>query len=238
MNKESVSKEQELEVWNRWRADKSNENLKSVLKVLEPTIDANVNKMTGNLPKSAVRARMIGLTIKYLDGYDPSKSKLNTYIENTAGQKLHRYVYEHQNLGKIPEPRISKIGVFNKVKSDLETRYGRPPTSEEMADELKWSKRQVELFEREVRKDLIQDPTFINVSEESRSDIDENIIMLHAELFGTEKQVMEYLYGLEGRPQLPPSEIAKKLGISQSMVTQIKNKLANRLARSGALAGY
>lgn len=234
----SASKEDEVQVWKQWKKNKSNDNLKQVLKILEPTIATNTNKMTGNLPKSAVRAQMIGLTVKYLDDYDPNKSKLNTYIENTAGQKLHRYVYEHQNLGKIPEPRISKIGVYNRVKSDLTDRFNRQPTPAEMADELKWSKRQVEMFEREVRKDLIQDPTFVNVSEESRSDIDENIVMLHAELYGTDKQVMEHLYGLDGKAQLSPSEIATKLNISQSMVTQIKNRLADRLRRSGALTGY
>ena len=236
--KVAATKEQEFEVWNRWRQDKSNENLKHVLKVLEPTIATNTNKMTGNLPKSAVRAQMIGLTIKYLDDYDPEKSKLNTYIENTAGQKLHRYVYEHQNMGKIPEPRISKIGVYNRVKSNLEDQYGRPPTSSELGDELKWPKRQVELFEKETRKDLIQDPTFVNIAEESSSGIDESIGMLHAELYGTDRAVMEHLYGLEGKEQLSSSEIASRLKISQSMVAQIKTRLAGRLRKSGALSGY
>lgn len=236
--KEAASKEIELEAWNKWMENRSPDNLRRVLDILKPTIDNNARKLTGNLPKSAVRAKMTSLTMQYLDRYDPSKSKLNTYIENTAGEKLHRYVYEHQNLGKIPEPRIIQIGTYNKVKSSLEDELGRPPTPQELADELKWSKRQIELLQKEMRQDLVQDFTFVNTFDDSRSDIDEHIQLLHNELSGTDKAVVEYLYGLEGKPVLSNSEIARKLGISQSMVTQIKSKLAQRLSGSGALKGY
>jgi DNA-directed RNA polymerase specialized sigma subunit len=238
ITKEAATKEQEMEVWERWKNNKTNENLKPVLAVLKPTIETNTNKMTGNLPRSAVKAQMIGLTIKYLDDYDPSKSKLNTYIENTAGQKLHRYVYEHQNLGTIPEPRISKIGVYNRVRSNLEESLGRPPSPSELGDELKWSKKQVQLFQKEMRRDLVQDSEYVNVFDDSRADIDEHLMLLHSELYGTDREVMEHLYGLGGKPVLSNSEIATKLNISQSMVTQIKTKLANRLKSSGALTGY
>jgi RNA polymerase nonessential primary-like sigma factor len=236
--KEAATKEIELEAWKRWKKNKSNENLKSVLDILKPTIEVNTNKMTGNLPRSAVKAQMIGLTIKYLDDYDSKKSKLNTYIENTAGQKLHRYVYEHQNLGTIPEPRISKVGTYNRVRANLEDGLGRPPTPAELGDELKWSKKQVMLFQKELRRDLVQDSQYVNIYDDSRADIDEHLSLLHSELYGTDKQVMEHLYGLEGKAILTNSEIANKLGISQSMVTQIKTKLANRLRSSGALTGY
>jgi DNA-directed RNA polymerase specialized sigma subunit len=234
----SATKEIEVEAWNKWKADKSHENLKAVLKILEPTISINSAKMTGNLPKSAIRAKMIGLTIHYLDAYDPARSKLNTYIESTAGQKLHRYVYEHQNLGTIPEPRITKIGVYNRVKANLNDQLGRDPTSTEIADELKWGKKQVELLEKEMRKDLVQDFSYVNVTEDTRSDIDDSIMMLHNELYGTDKEVLEHVYGLAGKEVLTNSAIANKLGISQSMVTQIKTKLAKRLQSSGALKGY
>lgn len=236
--KEAASKEEELRVWNAWKQDKGPHTLKPVLEVLKPTIDMNANKLTGNLPKSAVRAKMVNLTVQYLEGYDPNKSKLNTYIENTAGQKLHRYIYEHQNLGTVPEPRISKVGNYNRVKSNLKDQLGRNPTHAELADELRWPVKQVELMEKEMRKDLVQDAAYVNISEDQRSDIDEDIMMLHAELHGQDKQVLEYLYGLEGKEVLSNAEIARKLNISNSMVTQIKNKLAQRLRSSGMLTGY
>lgn len=232
------TKQEEVELWRQWKAEPSNTTLKPLLKSLEPIIEHHVNKMHGNLPRSALKAQMIQLTVNALPGYDPDKAQLNTYLFNTAGQKLHRYVYTYQNMGQIPEPRIIQIGTFNRVRSNLEQELGRPPTYDEIADEMKVPAKQLKLLDKELRQDLIQDINYINVSEQNTSMIDDSIIMLHAELTGLDRDVMEYVYGLEGRPALSNTEIANKLGISPSMVTQIKTKIATRLRTSGALKGY
>lgn len=231
-------KEKDIDLWKTWKADPTQTNLKPLLKALDPIITVHTNKMTGNLPRSAVRAQMIKLTVDALDKYDPEKAQLNTYIYNTAGQKLHRYVYTYQNLGSIPEPRIIQIGTYQRVKSNLEEQFGRPPTMDELADELKTPAKQLQLLEKEMRPDLIQDASYINIFDDSRSDIDEALSLLHNELFGVDREVMEYLYGYNGKETLSNSEIAKKLNISQSMVTQIKTRIANRLKDSGVLKGY
>ena len=232
------TKEQEVDLWRTWKADPTNENLRPLLTSINPIIELHVNKMHGNLPKSALRAQMIKLTVESLPKYDPEKSQLNTYIFNNAGQKLHRYVYTYQNMGAIPEPRIIQIGTFNRVRSNLEQELGRPASYEEIADEMRVPVKQLKLLDKELRQDLIQDSAYTNVYNSNTSEIDDSIIMLHAELYGIDKEVMEYLYGLEGKPALSNSEIATQLGISQSMVTQVKSKIATRLKSSGALRGY
>lgn len=228
----------ELQLWRTWKEDPSDENLTPLLNSLQPIIDHHTTKMHGNLPKSAIRAQMTSLVIGALPDYDPNKSQLNTYLFNTAGKKLNRYVYTYQNLGSIPEPRIIQIGTFNRVKSNLEGELGRPPTYEEIADEMKVPVRQLQLLEKEMRPDLIQDTLYSNAVFDESTEIDDGIIMLHAELFGPEKSVLEYTYGLYGKPQLSNVEIAKKMGISPSMVTQIKSKISNKLKSSGFLTGY
>lgn len=232
------SKEEEVEMWKTWKANPTNENLKPLMKSLSPLIDHHVNKMHGNLPKSALRAQMVKLTINALDKYDPDKAQLNTYLYGTAGQKLHRYVYTYQNLGSIPEPRIIQIGTYKRVRSNLEAELGRDPTYEEIADEMKVDVKQLRLLDKELRSDLVQDLNYSNVLDEGSDDVDDAIAMVHAELIGTEREVLEYLYGLNGKPQLSNSEIARKLNISQPMVTQIKAKIARRIQTSGVLKGY
>lgn len=235
MNEE---KQKEVELWKTWKANPSNENLRPLLSSLNPFIESNVNKLHGNLPRSALKAQMIKLTIDALPGYDPSKSQLNTYIGNTAGMKLHRYVYTYQNMGSIPEPRIIQIGRYNRVKDNMENELGRPPTYEEIADEMKVPVKQLKLLDKELRSDLVQDEMYTNVFGGDTSDLDDNLVLLHAELYGVEREVMEYLYGMNGKPELSNNEIASKLNISPSMVVQVKNKISNRLATSGALKGY
>lgn len=232
------NKQKEVELWKAWKANPGNDTLKPLLTSLNPIIETHVNKMTGNLPRSAIKAQMIKLTIDNLPNYDPDKSQLNTFIYNTAGQKLHRYVYNHQNMGTIPEPRIIQIGKFNRIKDNLENELGRAPTYNEIADEMKVPVKQLKLLSKELRQDLIQDSNYTNIFDSNASELDDNIILLHAELVGTEKEVMEYIYGLEGKPSLSNQEIAMKLHVSPSYVVQVKNKIAGRLKSSGALRGY
>jgi DNA-directed RNA polymerase specialized sigma subunit len=232
-----ADKATELELWKTWKKHPSNDNLMPLMKAIEPIIVHHTNKMTGNLPRSAIRGEAVRLTVAALDKYDPSKAQLNTHLFSSL-RKLNRYVYEHQNMGTIPEPRITKIGLFNNVKSNLEEQLGRVPTTEELADELKWSPKQIKLLQKELRSDLVHDFSYGNVMEDQRADIDEYLDMLREELIGTDRDVLDYSYGLNGKKQLSNQEIAGKLGISPSAVTQIKAKLADRLRSSGVMSGY
>ena len=217
----------EVQLWQNWMDNPNNKTLKPLLKSLNPVIDHHTNKMTGNLPRSAIKAEMTRLVVDYLPGYDPSKSQLNTYLFNTAGQKLNRYVYNHQNLGTIPEPRIIMIGRLNKVKTNLENELGREPTYTEIADEMKVPVDQIQLLEKELRPDLVIDGRYTNMfGDNDATHVDDSIAMLHASVDGNEKQVLEYVYGLDGKPQLSNKEIANKLSISPGRVVQIKDNLA------------
>ena len=231
-------KDKDIQLWKEWKANPSNATLKPLLNSLNPLIESNVNKLHGNLPRSALKAQMIKLTINALPNYDPEKAQLNTYLNNTAGNKLHRYVYTYQNMGSIPEPRAIQIGTFKRIKTNLENDLVRAPTYEEIGDQMHLPVKQIKLLEKEIRQDLIQDEGYTNVFGADTSETDENLVLLHAELFGQDREVMEYLYGMNGKPQLEGNEIAKKLNISPSMVVQIKNRIANRLASSGVMRGY
>lgn len=232
------TKQKELELWKTWKANPNNTTLKPLMKSLNPFIESQVTKLHGNLPRSAIKGQMTQLVINALPNYDPSKAQLNTYLGNTAGMKLHRYVYNYQNMGQIPEPRIILISRFKKTKDNLENELGRPPTYEEISDEMRIPVKQLKTLEKELRQDLIQDGNFTNIFADENTAVDDSIIMLAAELEGQEREVVEYLYGINGKPKLQGNEIAIKLGISPSMIVVIKNKLANRLRSSGALKGY
>lgn len=236
LNQEAGSKD--LKLWYDWKANPTNNTLKPLLKSVSPIIETHVNKLYGNIPRSAIQAQMTKLTVEALPNYDPSKSKLSTYLYNTAGMKLHRYVYTHQNMGAIPEPRIIQIGRLQKVRSSLEGDLGRPPTYEELSDEMRVPVRQLELLDKELRQDLIQDHTYTNVFGNNSSDIDDSVLLLYSELQGNEKEIVGHIYGLDGRKIMSNTEIANKLGISVSAITNIKNKIADRLLKSRALMGY
>lgn len=231
-------KQRELELWKTWKKNPSNTTLKPLMKSLNPFIENQVSKLHGNLPRSALKGQMTQLVINALPDYDPSKAQLNTYLGNTAGMKLHRYVYTYQNMGQITEPRILLIKRYKNTRANMENELGRPPTYNEIADEMKVPVSQLKLLDSELRQDLIQDGNFTNIFADENTEVDDAIVLLAAELHGQEKEVVEYIYGLNGKPKLQNNEIADRLHISPSMIVVIKNKLAQRLKSSGALRGY
>ena len=107
------------EAWGVWKNNPSSDNLSKLITQVQPLISHHVGKMsTGNIPRSAMEAKAANLVIKSLPKYDPNKTQLNTYLTWQLKQ-LNRYVYKHQNLGKIPESRIVNIGAVKRAKEEL-----------------------------------------------------------------------------------------------------------------------
>ena len=89
--------------------------------------------------------------IKSLDSYDASKgAQPTTHIWNGL-QKVQRIATESQISGHIPEHRNMKKSTFNTVKQNMEDRMGYEPNVDELADELKWDRKEVGRMLHEVK---------------------------------------------------------------------------------------
>lgn len=220
----------DLQLWQAWKADKSDQNLESLIKQVNPIIQSQVNKLsTNNIPRSALEAHAINLAINSFDNYDPNKTQLNTYLTWQL-KPLNRYVYKHQNIGKIPESRIVHIGAINRAETELSELYGRAPTDQEIADQTGIALRDVNLIKKENRQDLSKG---FGAEDWQRSytTYDDTLWLLWGELEGRDREILEYLYGMNGKETLGPSEIANKLGISPSRISQLKNRIADKLLK-------
>jgi len=220
----------DLQLWQAWKADKNDANLESLIKQVNPIIQSQVNKLsTNNIPRSALEAHAINLAINSLDKYDPNKTQLNTYLTWQL-KPLNRYVYKHQNIGKIPESRIVHIGAINRAETELNELYGRAPTDQEIADQTGIALRDVNLIKKENRQDLSKG---FGAEDWQRSytTYDDTLWLLWGELDGRDREILEYLYGMNGKETLGPSEIAGKLGISPSRISQLKNRIADKLLK-------
>jgi DNA-directed RNA polymerase specialized sigma subunit len=109
---------------------------------------------------------------------------------------------------------------------------GREPTTNELADHLKWSEKEVmRVGADQSQKDLIEtafegDPTAILPSRTA-----EVMRLVKYELTPEETLVYEYTLGVGGKPQLAPGQIAKTLGMSPSKVTNIRTKIYDKAKR-------
>jgi DNA-directed RNA polymerase specialized sigma subunit len=223
-----VSKD--VQLWQAWKSDKSDQNLEKLIKQVNPIIQTQVNKLsTNNIPRSALEAHALNLAINSFDNYDPNKTQLNTYLTWQL-KPLNRYVYKHQNIGKIPESRIVYIGAINRAKVELNEKLGRQPTVEEIADQTSIPISDVKLIEKENRSDL---SAGFGAEDFHRNytTYEDTLWLLWGELDGRDREILEYLYGMNGKETLGPSEIASKLSFSPSRISQLKTRIADKLLK-------
>jgi len=220
----------DVQLWQQWKSNKNDANLEALVKQVNPIIQSQVNKLsTNNIPRSALEAHAMSLAINSFDNYDPDKTQLNTYLTWQL-KPLNRYVYKHQNIGKIPESRIVHIGAINRAKTELNELYGRMPTPEELADQTGIALSDVKLLSQENRQDLASGFNKMDF-QRTHTTYDDTLWLLWGELEGRDREILEYLYGMNGKETLGPGEIASKLGISPSRISQLKTRIADKLLK-------
>ena len=145
----------ELALWKDWKKTESPKVLGKLIDSFAPVIQSTVRKFdTVPLPPSTIAAEAKKQAIAAFKTYDPKAgAALGTHVHNYM-LKVNRFVYEHQNIGRIPEHRITQIGTYQAVKSELRVKRGREPSAAELADELNWSLAEVERMERELRREV------------------------------------------------------------------------------------
>ena len=226
-------KREELEAWQRWRADRNPADFKFLLESFKPLMYSQGARylQTAQLPRSAVEADMVQHFHRAMETYDPDKgAQLNTHIWNHL-QHTGRYLRTYTNIGKIPEPRSQQIGLYESRNAVMTEELGRPPTTFELADAMSVAPKEVELLRKELRRDILVDDATSGLSEivsETPRAL-EQLRFLHMELAPDQQTVLEHTYGLYGRPATENNEdLARILGMTPQRIRAIKRQIAKR----------
>lgn len=226
--------QKDVELWKQWvEKGKQPEEMRPLLDQFRGTINSQVYKYRANpnIPQSALRAEFTNRAIEAFDNYDPSKgASLHTHV-NWQMMKGRRFVTTYSNMGRIPESRAYKVGEFLNAKNTLEDKLGREPTGTELADKLGWPLKQVSSMQLEVRREI---PTSVLSSDsiaERPSREAEVLRLIQYELDPQEQLILEYTYGLNGKPKLRPGDIATKMRLPASKVSRIKLGVASKMKR-------
>lgn len=231
---ERLSKEQELELWRKWKdGGKKPEDLEPLVHSFGSIINHKAGTYKGRvrmIPDAAIQAEYTLQFVAALDSYNPEKGALGTYVYSYL-DKSKRFIGENQNIGRIPENRIYKIKEFLKARDELSDTLGVPPSIDDLSKHLKWPKGEVERMDAELRNDLLsqgfeEDPFAIVPSKS-----EEIIKLFKYELSGDERTVYEYLTGY-GRPQVSSTgEIASKMKIPAYQVSRYKDSIQKKLKK-------
>jgi len=227
----SPLRQKELKLWQDWKASgEQPEHMEPLLNSLQPLVNRRIRVFQGvPIQREVMRAEANRKVIQGLRSYNPEKAQMHTWVTGQL-QGMQRYVQQHQNLSRIVEERARKVGDLQRAKSSLYETHDREPTTIEIADYMKVSPHIVTKLQSELRPDILasgalEDP-FIDETPRAR----EVLRLIKYELAPNELLVFEHLTGDGGKPKTTSTgAIARKLGWSDSKVSQVKKAIAGKI---------
>lgn len=199
--------------------------------------------------------------IKAASRFDETRGfKFISYAVWWIRQSILQALAEQSRIVRLPLNKIGTINKINRAYSELEQKFERPPSAEELGEFLDVSPDEVRkslsnsirhvsmdapLSETEdsssmydvLPNDDINNPEQSLVKESLRKDIERSLSTLTMR----EGEVVRLFYGLNGKYPLTLEEIGERFDLTRERVRQIKEKAIRRLkhtSRSKMLKSY
>ena len=203
----------------------------------------------------------VGL-IKAAERFDETRGfKFISYAVWWIRQSILQALAEQARIVRLPLNKIGNINKINKAFSELEQRYERPPSAEELAEYLEVTPDEVRTTLGTSGRHVSMDAPLIEGDESSSSMYDvlmndslpgpENELILESlrkdierslsTLTNREGEILRMYYGLNGKHPLTLEEIGDRFDLTRERVRQIKEKAIRRLkhtSRSKMLKSY
>lgn len=198
--------------------------------------------------------------IKAASRFDETRGfKFISYAVWWIRQSILQALAEQSRIVRLPLNRVSSLNKLSRTFSELEQKYQRDPSYEELSDTLGVTEEEVRLTYKISGRHSSLDAPFVQGEENSLLDTLTNdtdttpetnllndslkgeVSRALATLTSRESDVICYYYGLKGMDALTLEEIGEKFEITRERVRQIKEKATKRLkhaSRSKALRSY
>ena len=200
--------------------------------------------------------------IKAAERFDETRGfKFISYAVWWIRQSILQALAEQARIVRLPLNKIGTINKINKAFSELEQRFERPPSADELAEFLECTTEEVKQSMANNGRHISMDAPLVDgdessssmydvllndslpspekelVSESLRKDIERSLSTLTAR----EGDVVRLYYGLNGKQPMTLEEIGERFDLTRERVRQIKEKAIRRLkhtSRSRMLKSY
>ncbi|MCX6197938.1 MAG: RNA polymerase sigma factor RpoD/SigA [Bacteroidetes bacterium] len=199
--------------------------------------------------------------VKAAQKFDETRGfKFISYAVWWIRQSIIQALAEHSRMVRLPLNKVGSLTKINKVFSELEQKYQREPTPEEVAMVLEITVEEVEatlgISARHVSMDAPftdgESNALIDVLENFNADKTDNHLDYKdslrietertlASLTEREKEVIKLFFGIGVEHPMTLEDIGDSLGITRERIRQIKDKAITKLrsqSRSKALKAY
>lgn len=237
---------QELEVWRRWKETKDPNDFRWLYDVHQGAINSGGARYlaTSQVPKAAIRSQLVKNYITALERFNPDVGvKMTSWIQTNMGH-AGRYGQKYGNIAKMPSDRGGLVSLYQNRHAALSESLGRPPTVNELADDMLLSAEEtagfkteritpkvVATLQRELRGTRLAEGSDQAFSQDSR--LRDRAVYLHGSLNPEQQLVLENMYPVfgKGTPTDNASELAQRTGFSEQKIRSIKKQIGERLGK-------
>ena len=213
-------------VWGKWKASPSRQNTGELLKSLQPTLDKGLKQFSGgNAASPVLRAHAKILALTAARSYSPQQGNLQNHVMSHL-QRLQR-LSAASNLTRLPEQLSADFQRLSQHENEFRDKYGRDPSDAETTDITGLSAKRLARI-RQVKMPIAEGQL---VGDESSSNKYSDgaakawVDYIYHDLSPTDQVIVDCTLGRNNTPILPASQIAKRLGITNSAVSQRTAKI-------------
>jgi len=197
--------------------------------------------------------------IKAAQRFDETRGfKFISYAVWWIRQSIMQAIAEQSRIVRLPLNRVGSLNKMSKIFAELEQKYEREPSPDELAEVLNKTTNEVDFDMRISGRQVSVDAPFTSGEENNLLDVLENdletpdsglmadslrreVKRALSKLTQREADVIAFYFGLNGEHSMTLVEIGEKFGLTRERVRQIKLKATHRLRkgfRSKALRTY
>jgi hypothetical protein len=192
------------------------EEIKKLLTDHKNLIDSEAKKYSTNIPFITAQIEAHRLARQAAESYTPSIGKFSTHLVNSL-KKLSRISTQYGSSVRLPENTQFGINKLNNLEKQLESEFGRPPTTEELADYSGMNIKAVNNILKS-KKSMVSFTNMMNTPTIIDSSNDEWATFVYHDLVPNDKIIFEHMTGFGGKKVLEAEQIAKKLKIPHTQV--------------------
>lgn len=228
------------EAYGKWKLDRTPAGNAAMLRRIDPIINKAIQTHVGTQANPILRSRARRMALGALQNYDPKRSRLQTHLYNQL-RGLKRTAGQQSHILKVPERVVLDRRALEMSNRELSDELGRDPTDDELAQRTGFSFKRMQRIRgyhpgiSEGRLSGLPEGGLDPVVEK---DSDTWLRVIYDDLGPTDKKIMEWTLGYNGRSVLSNQEIARKLSRSPGLISQRKKLIQQALDEEPELSPF